>query len=53
MARRVLEALAGPLTKELQAGDDHGKQLIIHISPRSEGVRIQLPAKVVSVERGK
>jgi hypothetical protein len=49
LAASTLDALAGPLAQELARADDFGKQIVLHISPRAGGVRIQLPPRTVKV----
>ena len=52
VARRVGEAVANVVLREMQAGDDAGKQIIIHIPPRANGaIRIQMPPRILEVKR--
>lgn len=50
IARRVGEAVAVAVLKELQSGDGHGKQITVHIPPRGAAtVRVQLPPRVLEI----
>ncbi len=51
LAGNVLEELAGPLAQELAKPDDYGRQIVLHVQPRGGGVRIQLPPRIVHVDK--
>ena len=50
--RQVLAALADPLAAELARVDDAaGRQIVLHVQPYARGVRIQMPPKIMTIDR--